>query len=159
MPRSAPIAVISGLAVCFLWLAPGYACALIENPRNFNTQTFVLQYPDEPPVDVQPSETDAAAETTAAEMRYGIPLEPLSREPDRVIFIGNQPNRPFQVVVTDSRRATLLDLRTCFLDAFSTQTRLGKYIQIGSFANRSEAEAIHRRLQRVGYPSRVIHLR
>ena len=155
-------AFISGIAVCFVWVVPSDACTLFEDPRNFNTQTFVLQYPDEPPVDTQPPEaniSETEAEATDSELPYGIPLEPLSREPDRIIFIGNQPNRPFQVVVTDSRRSTLLELRTCILDAFLTQTRLGRYIQVGSFTNRSEAEAIHRRLQRAGYPARVIHLR
>lgn len=164
------ITAILGLFVCLVGASPSYACTLLETPRNFNTQVFVLQYPENPPVEDQSSSSEAAreaptasdAKTTVIAPTYGLllePLEPLTREPDRVIFIGNQPNRPFQVIVTDSRRSTLLALRTCILDAFSTQTRLGEYIQVGSFANRSEADALHRRLQRAGYPSRVIHNR
>ena len=147
-----PLSVAAAVAAFSL---PTQACTLFEEPRSFNTQTFRLEYPDaaEP---TEAAEADLASDPTAADPYAATPLE---LEPQLIIFIGNQPNRDFQVVVTDSRKETLATLRTCVLDAFITQTRVGKYIQVGSFTHRSEAEAVSGRLAQAGYPARVIHLR
>ncbi|MEL7223296.1 MAG: SPOR domain-containing protein [Cyanobacteria bacterium P01_D01_bin.36] len=78
---------------------------------------------------------------------------------DDVIVIGRQPNSPYRVLVVSDSRDTLTEIRACVLDAFATKSRFGRYIQIGSFSNRSDAEAVHRVLRRSGYPSRVTYSR
>ena len=133
---------------------PARACTLFDEPRSFNTQTFRLEYPDAAqPADA--GEADLSSDPTAADPYAATPLE---LDPQLIIFIGNQPNRDFQVVVTDSRKETLASLRTCVLDAFATQTRVGNYIQVGSFTHRSEAETLFQKLEQAGYPARVIHI-
>lgn len=147
-PLSAAIALLA-LSI------PARACTLFEEPRSFNTQTFRLEYPDTSQP-TEAAEANLAADPTSIDPYAATPLE---LEPQLIIFIGNQPNRDFQVVVTDSRKETLASLRTCVLDAFATQTRAGKYIQVGSFTHRSEAEALSGQLEQAGYPVRVIHIR
>ena len=154
------IAPFSAAILGWLWAPAALACTLFEEPRSFNTQTFRLAYPDdslaEEPIASEPRLPDDRSLAASANDPYG--ALPLSTESQQIVFIGNQPNRMFQVVVTDTRRETLAALRTCVLDAFATQTRLGRYIQVGSFTHRSEADQVSRQLERAGYPTRVIHV-
>ncbi len=76
---------------------------------------------------------------------------------DGVIVIGHQSGRPYRVVVMDGSAATLGRIRTCVLDAYSTRSRIGSYIQIASFSNRQDAETIRRILRSHGYPARVVY--
>ena len=74
-----------------------------------------------------------------------------------VIVVGWQRQQPYRVVITGDDAATLTAIRACVLDAFASRTRLGAYIQVGSFASRRDAETIRRILQRAGYRSRVVY--
>ena len=129
------------------------ACSLFEEPLSLNTQVFRLENTDTPETAASDRALNRSSEAPTSDP-YDAP--PLSSKPRQIIFIGNQPNRNFQVVVTDSRRETLAAIRICILDAFATQTKLGKYIQVGSFAQRAEAEEISRKLTQAGYPAQVI---
>lgn len=75
------------------------------------------------------------------------------------IVIGQQRNRRYQVIIPGGDATTLRTLRTCVSDAFASRVRWGRYLQIGSFASRSEAEAIRKALQKEGYHPRVIYSR
>jgi hypothetical protein len=76
---------------------------------------------------------------------------------DNVIVIGAQPNRRYRTVIVGDDAETLTGLRTCVIDAFAAQSRLGPYIQVGSFERRAEAEQLRRRLRRAGYRPRVVY--
>jgi hypothetical protein len=76
-----------------------------------------------------------------------------------VIVIGAQPNRRYHIIVANGDDTVLAGIRTCVLDAFVSQSKLGPYIQVGSFDRRSEAEAIQRILRREGYRTRIIYWR
>ena len=156
-----------GLAAIAAFSTSARACSLFEEPKSLNTQVFRLEYSNAP--EARPEVTpEAVPEEMAASpspeqpaaISAGHPYEvlPLSAKPQQVIFIGSQPNRNFQVVVSDSRRETLAALRVCVLDAFATQTQTGKYIQVGSFAQRSEAEILSQQLVQAGYPAQVIRV-
>jgi hypothetical protein len=74
-----------------------------------------------------------------------------------VIVIGAQPNRRYHVIIAGDSDSALAGVRTCVVDAFVSQSKLGPYIQVGSFDRRSEAESIHRILRAEGYRTRVIY--
>lgn len=76
-----------------------------------------------------------------------------------VIVIGNQPDRSYRVILVGDDATVLATIRSCVLDAFVTQSSQGSYIQVGSFARRSEAEALQRILRREGYHARTIYVR
>lgn len=78
---------------------------------------------------------------------------------DGVITIGRQPNRPYHLILTNIRDTELSDIRSCVSDAFVTRSRFGRYILVGSFTRRREAESVRRTLQRAGYRTRVIYRR
>ncbi len=82
-----------------------------------------------------------------------------TRTADNVIVIGHQSDRPYRVVVMDGSDTTLDRIRTCVLDAYSTRSRIGRYIQIASFGSRQDAETIRRILRSYGYPTRVVYSR
>lgn len=155
------IAPFSALTLCLTFSSVARACALFEEPLSLNTQTFRLASPNGSnsgeSLEPEPS-SNKSSKIPASDLSDSYGAAPLPVEPRQVVFIGNQPNRMFQVVVTDTRRETLAALRLCVLDAFATQTRLGRYIQVGSFTHRSEAELISRKLEKAGYPVRVIHI-
>lgn len=74
------------------------------------------------------------------------------------IFVGAQPDRRYRVIIRSSRDDVLATLRTCVSDAFiSRHRRYGTYIHAGSFARRSEAEAMRRQLRRSGFRPRVTY--
>jgi len=73
------------------------------------------------------------------------------------VVIGQQPRRPYKVILVSDDINTLSELRICVGDAFVTRSRLGSYIQVGSFGRRDDAEAIRRILQRSGYRARVTY--
>ncbi|MGB3296010.1 MAG: SPOR domain-containing protein [Phormidesmis sp.] len=76
-----------------------------------------------------------------------------------VIVVGQQPQQSYRVVIPGDDVTTLTALRTCVLDAFVARTRFGPHIQVGSFANRRDAETIRRILQKEGYRPRVLYVR
>lgn len=76
-----------------------------------------------------------------------------------VVVIGRQPDSPYRVVVLSEDRDTLSEIRACVLDAFATRSRVGPYIQVGSFNRRGDAEVIRRVLRRSGYQARVTYVR
>ena len=76
-----------------------------------------------------------------------------------LIVIGQQPQQSYQVAIPGDDMTTLTAIRACVLDAFVARTRLGTYIQVGSFASRRDAETIRRILQREGYRPRVLYVR
>ncbi len=75
------------------------------------------------------------------------------------IIIGSQPNQRYRVVLSGQNDTALAEIRACILDAFATRSRIGPYIQVGSFDNRQDAETIQRILQREGYRVRVNYVR
>ncbi len=97
----------------------------------------------------QPSQ--AACEFFSEPQRYNTETQ------GDVIVIGSQADRRYRVVVAGTDAATLSAIRACVLDAFVARSRAGSYIQVGSFANRSDAETIRRILQREGYRTRVVY--
>ncbi len=71
------------------------------------------------------------------------------------IIIGAQPDRRYKVILSRYDDAALAEIRACIPDAFATRSRIGPYIQVGSFENRRDAETIRRILQKEGYPVRT----
>ena len=148
--------VLAAIAACS---TSARACSLFEEPKSFNTQVFRLEYPNAPESAPEATTANPSPEQPAnPSMGHPYEVLPLVAKPQQVIFIGSQPNRNFQVVVADSRRETLAALRVCILDAFATQTQRGKYIQVGSFAQRAEAEVLSHQLVQAGYPAQVIRV-
>jgi len=78
---------------------------------------------------------------------------------DGVVSIGRLPNRPYRLAFINASEAEVRSLRACVLDAFETRSRLGKYLLVGSFARRREAERVRRTLRREGFETRVIYAR
>lgn len=78
---------------------------------------------------------------------------------DGVIIIGRQPDRPYHLILTNTRDTELNAIRICVPDAFVTSSRAGSYILVGSFTRRREAESVRRTLRRAGYRTRVIYRR
>ena len=76
-----------------------------------------------------------------------------------IIHIGAIPWRPYRVIVPVPEADILTALRACVPDAYQSQSRLGPFIQVGSFATRAEAEVVHRQFTDAGYSTRVIHQR
>ena len=72
-----------------------------------------------------------------------------------IIIIGAQPNRRYQVILGGQNSAALAEIRACIPDAFATRSRIGPYIQVGSFENRRDAETVRRILRKEGYQVRV----
>ena len=76
---------------------------------------------------------------------------------DEVIHIGALPWRPYRVILPTPTEADLATIRDCVPDAYQSQSRLGPFVQVGSFATRAEAETVHRQFTAAGYSTRVIH--
>jgi hypothetical protein len=74
-----------------------------------------------------------------------------------VIVIGAQPDRRYRVVIVGDDAQTYKAVSDCILDAFIAQSRLGPYIQVGSFDRRADAETIVRILRRQGYGARTVY--
>lgn len=98
---------------------------------------------------------------------FSVPQRFNTQVSEEVIIIGPQVGRPYQVLVLSEDPATLAEIRACVLDAFATQSseggvwssRFGRYIQVGSFSRRSDAEVVGRVLNRSGYRARVTYRR
>lgn len=78
---------------------------------------------------------------------------------DEVIHIGALPWRPYSVILPAPETDDLTAIRRCVPDAYHSQSRLGPFVQVGSFLTRAEAEAVHRQFTAAGYSTRVIHRR
>ncbi|MEO1591174.1 MAG: hypothetical protein AAFU71_07780 [Cyanobacteria bacterium J06632_22] len=76
-----------------------------------------------------------------------------------VIHIGALPWRPYSVILPTPPAHVLGDIRACVPDAYQSRSRLGPFVQVGSFTTRAEAEAIHRQFVAAGYSTRVTHRR
>ncbi len=76
---------------------------------------------------------------------------------DEVIHIGALPWRPYRVILPTPTEADLATIRDCVPDAYQSQSRLGPFVQVGSFVTRAEAETVHRQFTAAGYSTRVIH--
>lgn len=100
-----------------------------------------------------------AAPAQAACEFFSEPQRFNTRTEGDVIVIGGQRQQPYRVMIIGDDEAILSAIRECVLDAFVTRTRLGTYIQVGSFASRQDAETIRRILQKEGYHPRVIYIR
>ncbi|MGC1308209.1 MAG: hypothetical protein WA885_13360 [Phormidesmis sp.] len=107
---------------------------------------------------------DGLAQQTQQACEFLPESEPLNTqiledEDEAVIVIGNQLDRRYRVIVRSNNPDNLAAIRACVPDAFLTRDRLGSHIRVGSFARRSEAEAMHRILRQQGYRSRVTYSR
>ncbi|MEO0539392.1 MAG: hypothetical protein AAFZ80_00855 [Cyanobacteria bacterium P01_A01_bin.105] len=78
---------------------------------------------------------------------------------DDIVHIGALPWRPYRVILPYPEADVIGSVRTCVPDAYLSQSRLGPFIQVGSFTTRSEAEGVHRQFRQAGYSTRVIHRR
>ncbi|NJR40259.1 MAG: hypothetical protein HC781_17335 [Leptolyngbyaceae cyanobacterium CSU_1_4] len=75
-----------------------------------------------------------------------------------VIILGKLPNASYVVIVPLNGNTELLsEVRQCVADAFQTESRLGKYIQAGAFAQRSAAHQLTRQLYSLGLDARTIY--
>ena len=90
---------------------------------------------------------------------FSVPQRYNSQTVDGVIVIGQQRDRPYQVVVPGEDEAVLQRIQACVLDAFATRSRFGSFIQVGSFDRRADAEDLRRILRREGYDARVTYRR
>ena len=101
--------------------------------------------------------TTAARAQTCAVLSQAQRLNTEQRED--VIHIGALPWRPYRVIVPTPEAGLLADIRACVPDAYQGQSRLGPFIQVGSFTTRADAEAVHRQFTAAGYSTRVVHRR
>jgi hypothetical protein len=75
-----------------------------------------------------------------------------------VIVLGKPPDSPYVVVVPMGGREELLSqVRQCVPDAFQAESRLGKYIRAGAFAQSSDARSLTRHLHSLGLDARTIY--
>ena len=101
----------------------------------------------------------AASPSRAACNFFSIPQRFNTVTAGDVIVLGQLPEQPYRVIVLGGDARSLTSIRQCVLDAFATESRLGAYIQVGSFDNRRDAENIQRILRRAGYRPRLIYAR
>jgi len=76
-----------------------------------------------------------------------------------VTVVGRLPNAPYVVAIPGNNPETLAQVRQCVPDALVLQIRRGKYIQVGAFRDRAQAESLNRAMQDWGLDSRVIYQR
>lgn len=69
--------------------------------------------------------------------------------------IGNNPENRYVVVVPITDRDTLNRVRKFIPTAFSAQSRLGDYVNAGTYRERADAENISRKLRNQGLDARV----
>jgi len=99
------------------------------------------------------------AQPAAACTFFSVPQRYNTQSVDGVIVIGEQRDRPYRVIVTGADEAALQSIQACILDAFSTTSKFGPYVQAGSFDSRRDAESLRRILRREGHNARVIYRR
>ncbi|MEL6326903.1 MAG: hypothetical protein AAFQ61_08370 [Cyanobacteria bacterium J06626_23] len=100
-----------------------------------------------------------AVQAQSCEVLLTSPQSLNTEQRDEVIHIGALPWRPYLVILPGADAEQLTEVRACVPDAYLSQSRLGPFVQVGSFTTRAEAEVIHRQFQRVGYDTRLIHRR
>lgn len=75
----------------------------------------------------------------------------------QVVIIGRPRDYRYVVAIPDFSNEILLKTRQCVVDAFITQADQGKYIQVGAFASRSQAEFLTFILRQHGLDARVVY--
>lgn len=100
---------------------------------------------------------DAFAQPTCEFLLNPEQLNSQVQDGEGVIRIGNFSEKPYLVVLPDADETDLELIRPCITDAYLTRSRLGRYLQAGAFANRSDAEHLARTLRSSGFRGRVIH--
>ncbi|MEO0457636.1 MAG: SPOR domain-containing protein [Cyanobacteria bacterium P01_A01_bin.114] len=102
---------------------------------------------------------DGAAQSACEFLPSPEPFNSRQSEEDGVIRIGGLSGRSYVVILPGADESDLALIRPCITDAYLTRSRLGRYLQAGSFERRSEAEALARTLRRNGFRVRVAHRR
>ncbi|MEM9903737.1 MAG: SPOR domain-containing protein [Cyanobacteria bacterium P01_D01_bin.44] len=100
---------------------------------------------------------EAVAQPTCEFLLNPEQLNSQVQDGDGVIRIGNFSEQPYLVVLPGADETDLELIRPCITDAYLTRSRLGRYLQAGAFANRSDAEHLARTLRNSGFRGRVIH--
>ncbi|WP_353930611.1 hypothetical protein WJM97_20465 [Okeanomitos corallinicola TIOX110] len=76
-----------------------------------------------------------------------------------VIVIGQVSEKPYVVVVPGNSDKILNQIRKYANDAFLTKNRLGPYIYVGGYTNRSQAQCWTHLLNSQGLDARVVYFR
>lgn len=87
-------------------------------------------------------------------------LNTFERPDQDVTVLGYAPERPYALLITRNLEAQWPQVYACVPDAFFSRSHLGRYINVGSFESRQQAEAVARQLQEINSSGiRILHQR